>query len=361
MQEKPLITIITPVYNLIKSGRERFIRQNIESIHEQTYPNIEHIIQDGASDDGTLELLKKYADKGWIKLYSEKDTSVHDAINKAAIKANGKFLGILGSDDYYKDNNIVQFIVNNYLQDENIEYVYGDQEQINVNDDSYIDTWYGNAHESEFWRGVCYATEAILFSKRIFDEVGMFDLNYPIVADLKLQMQFKFNDYKNAYCNRTIVVFRKGAGLSSNDDTMFYHAKEFAEICSKFWNKFDDTMTPEKAEYMLKHYEYSEEFLMKLRRYIINLKLKNIDYIAFNKQIEELIGIYYAKMENRDSVPVTKDTEIIKPISTTISTFSIYPFKDFPLLKIVERENCKKIFIFDKIPIIKLTKQEKGE
>ena len=359
MQRTPKIAIITPVYNIIKSGRTEFIKQNIESIYNQTYKNVEHILQDGDSDDGTLNLLREYADKGWITLYSEKDTSVHDAINKAVSKTDADFIGILGSDDYYKDSDILEYIVSTYLQDETIDYVYGDEEHISVTDGSYIDTWYGNAHENEFWRGVCYATEAIIFSKKIFTEVGMFDLNYPIVADLKLQMQFKFKDYKPVYCGRVINVFRQGAGLSSNNDTLFYHTNEFAEICSKLWQKLDATMTPEKAEYMLKYYEYDENFLMKLRRYVINLKLKNIDYIAFNKYIEELIRIYYSKKREKILSISTVGGGMLR--RTSVLKFCLYPFKKFPILRIIEKSNYKKVFIFNKIPIVKIIKEEKGE
>ena len=72
--KNPTVSIITPVFNLIKSGRTEFIKQTIESVHNQTYNKyIEHIVQDGNSNDGTLELLKEYEDKGWIKVYSEKD------------------------------------------------------------------------------------------------------------------------------------------------------------------------------------------------------------------------------------------------------------------------------------------------
>ena len=70
----PLVTVITVTYNLIKGKREKFIIQCLESVHNQRYSNIEHIVIDGASDDGTLPLLKKYESLGWIKLFSEPDT-----------------------------------------------------------------------------------------------------------------------------------------------------------------------------------------------------------------------------------------------------------------------------------------------
>ena len=69
----PKITVITATFNLIKDKREKFFRQCVESVHNQTYANIEHLVMDGASKDGTLDLIKEYEDKGWLKCYSEPD------------------------------------------------------------------------------------------------------------------------------------------------------------------------------------------------------------------------------------------------------------------------------------------------
>ena len=75
----PLVTVVTITYNLIKAGREKFVRQCIESVKNQTYPNVEHIIIDGASSDGTLEIFKDYP---WLQVYSEPDSGIYDAMNK---------------------------------------------------------------------------------------------------------------------------------------------------------------------------------------------------------------------------------------------------------------------------------------
>lgn len=76
------VTVITVVYNLIKSGRVKYFKQMLRSVRNQTYKNIEHIVMDGKSTDGTLSLLDKYQKKGYIKYYSEKDNGPYDAMNK---------------------------------------------------------------------------------------------------------------------------------------------------------------------------------------------------------------------------------------------------------------------------------------
>ena len=99
--KKPKVTVITATYNLIKNGREKSFRQCVESVHHQTYKNIEHLIIDGASTDGTLELIAEYEKKGWLRCVSEPDKGMADAMNKGIQKASGEYVIILISDDYY--------------------------------------------------------------------------------------------------------------------------------------------------------------------------------------------------------------------------------------------------------------------
>ena len=112
----PLVTVITVTYNLIKGKREKFIIQCLESVHNQRYSNIEHIVIDGASDDGTLPLLKKYESLGWIKLFSEPDTGIYDAMNKGILKANGKYVSILNSDDFFHNPEGIAISVKVFLR-----------------------------------------------------------------------------------------------------------------------------------------------------------------------------------------------------------------------------------------------------
>ncbi|MDD2840043.1 MAG: glycosyltransferase family 2 protein [Rickettsiales bacterium] len=321
----PKVSIITPVFNLIKGGREKFVKQMIESVHNQTYQNIEHIIQDGASTDGTVELLKEYEKKGWIKLYSEKDKNVHDAVNKAVEKATGKYIAIMSSDDYYKDKDIVEDVVVNYLEKEQADYSFGDEERISVKDDSFVSIWKGDAHMFEFWREGSFGTETIFFKKEIFEEIGCFDLKYPTTGDLKLQMKIRIANYKGIYVPRVVEVFRDGEGISSGN-MMFFQRNEFAEICHELWSQFDNTLTPDRVEYMVKYNDYSELFLMKLRRFILNKKLKNFDYIGFNDYIEK-------KIKN-------------------ISKNKYFLFGCIPLFNIKRTNHRKKFYLFGFIPLL---------
>lgn len=334
--KEPLVSIITPVRNAVKDGRIGFLKQCIERVHAQTYGSIEHILQDGMSNDGTLDVLEEYEAKGWIKLYSEKDIGVHDAINKAVAKSNGELLAIISSDDYYKDDDIISHMVSFFTKEKGVDYVYGDEEHISVDTGKYIRTWKGDSDAGTFWYRNTFNTETMLFSKKIFNLVGGFDNNYQAAADLKLQMSFKISDFKGVYCGRVVDIMRMGRGISSNPSTMFISKKDVSDICCWLWKQFEPEMTPCMAEHMLEYNDYSEIFLRKLRYFLINKKLRNFDYISFNSEINELIRTTNLKKNN--------------DICTDIC---VYPLKNVPIIRIKQKGNSKKIYILG-IPIMKI-------
>lgn len=99
--EKPLVTVVTVVRNAIRDGRQEMLEQCIASVRSQRYPNIEHLVMDGASDDGTTDMLDRYQKLGWLKYYSEPDSGMYEAMNKGIRKANGKYIVFLNTDDYF--------------------------------------------------------------------------------------------------------------------------------------------------------------------------------------------------------------------------------------------------------------------
>ena len=95
MTQTPLVSIITPSYNQAK-----FLRRTIESVLNQDYPNLEYIVMDGASNDGSIEIIQEYADR-LTYWESVKDKGQTDAINKGFNRATGKYVAWLNSDDVY--------------------------------------------------------------------------------------------------------------------------------------------------------------------------------------------------------------------------------------------------------------------
>ncbi len=132
---KPLMSIITVVFN-----GEKFLEQTIQSVINQTYKNIEYIIIDGGSTDGTLDIIKKYKDKidYWA---SEKDEGIYDAMNKGIKVAKGKYLAFINADDWYEDN-ALNHVFSAYSQNQNIDFFYGNLNFIK--DGGEVVLWKGN-------------------------------------------------------------------------------------------------------------------------------------------------------------------------------------------------------------------------
>ena len=117
---KPLVSIITVVYN-----GEKYLEQTITSVINQTYDNIEYIIVDGGSTDGTHGIIKSY-EKHITKFISEPDKGLYDAMNKGITMATGELIGMINSDDWY-ELNAVELIVNAAQQNPTKKIFHGDR------------------------------------------------------------------------------------------------------------------------------------------------------------------------------------------------------------------------------------------
>jgi len=107
LEEKPLISIITVVYN-----GEQFLEETILSVINQSYDNVEYIIIDGGSTDGTVDIIKKYEDRidYWV---SERDSGISDAFNKGIRSSTGSFIELLNNGDKFLDENSLEYMVMN--------------------------------------------------------------------------------------------------------------------------------------------------------------------------------------------------------------------------------------------------------
>jgi glycosyltransferase involved in cell wall biosynthesis len=122
---QPLISIITPSYN-----QSEYIEDTLRSVQNQTYENIEHLVIDGGSDDGTLDILRKYENEYNLQWVSESDEGQCDAINKGFTQANGDIVAWLNSDDVYFDTEVFERVVN-YFNTFDEDIIYGDEVLIN--------------------------------------------------------------------------------------------------------------------------------------------------------------------------------------------------------------------------------------
>lgn len=207
--EKPLVSIVTITFNLLKNGREKSIRECIKSVQSQTYKNIEHIIIDGASDDGTLELLEPYVKKGNIEIYTEKDSGVYDAMNKGLRHAKGKYIAYMNSDDCYCDNDAISDAVE-LLEIHQADYLFGDAQALTV--EGHKTVWIADINKLPYAMNYCHQT--VLVKTHVMKELGGFDLKYKVSSDSDIMIRLYANKYKYCVLRRPMVLYRLG-GLSS--------------------------------------------------------------------------------------------------------------------------------------------------
>ncbi len=227
----PLVTIITITFNIIKNNRLKFIKQNFESVHNQTYPNIEHIIIDGASNDGTIELLNDYQNKGYIKYYSEPDKGVYFAMNKGIDKANGKYIAFMNSDDFYNNPDAILASVLE-LEKTNADASYGDTQGIYHVNDKKLDIWKGDINEMPFGRHFCH--QSMFTKKDVLKELGGFDTSYKISSDSDIIIRLVSKGYKLIHIEKIIASYRTG-GLSQQKTELVRkeHSQAFYEHMGK--------------------------------------------------------------------------------------------------------------------------------
>lgn len=201
------ISIITATYN---SGTT--LRDTIESVMNQNYTDYEMLIIDGGSSDNTKEIVDKFVPRfqGRLKWFSGKDKGLYDAMNKGIERASGDVIGILNSDDFYANENVLNTIANGI---KDVDAVYGDLVFVNPeNTDHIVRQWIGSQHQpGAFMRGWHPAHPTFYARKDLFDRLGRFDISFDVSADFELMFRFlEKGQAKSRYIPHTFVKMRIG-------------------------------------------------------------------------------------------------------------------------------------------------------
>ena len=210
------ITIITVTRNNVAT-----IAKTIESVVAQTYRDIEYIIVDGASNDGSLEVIKDYALRyeSMIKYVSETDSGVYNALNKGIIMATGEVVGLLHGNDYLSSADVVSQVAA-AMESSDVPFVYGDVKYTHVGSEKVV-RYYSSADftTEKLLQGIAPPHPSLYMRRELFETYGFYKEDYLIGADFDMFLRLiVVNNLKGKYLPLDMVTMTLG-GLS----TQFYH------------------------------------------------------------------------------------------------------------------------------------------
>ncbi len=220
------ISIITATYN-----SEATIASCMLSVLQQSYQNIEYVIIDGQSNDGTLDIVKNYQvefPKVNFKIVSEPDKGIYDALNKGIALATGDVIGFVHSDDVLAHSQIIETIANQF-KTQDLDGIYGDLQYVNKTDVTKIFRhWKSCAFDSKLLKkGWMPAHPTLYLKKDIYNEFGGFNTKFDIAADYDFILRvFKNEHLKFFYLPEVIVKMRVGGESNRNLNRIVLKMKE---------------------------------------------------------------------------------------------------------------------------------------
>lgn len=192
------------------------IKDTLESVANQSYSNIEHIIIDGGSTDQTLKIVASFPHVA--KVISETDKGIYDAMNKGIANATGAIIGMLNSDDIYASKYSIQEIITCFKQNKTVASVYGNLVYFEGNNKKkIIRYWKAKPYYNTYFEEGEVPPHPTLFVRReVYEQIGGFWSNFKISGDNEFMFRmFKVYNYKSQYLDRIIVKMRAG-GVSTS-------------------------------------------------------------------------------------------------------------------------------------------------
>lgn len=203
------ISVITATYNSAAT-----IGDTLQSVKDQDYPAIEHLIIDGASSDDTLSIVSRYPHVA--RVISEKDNGIYDAMNKGVALATGEVIAILNSDDVYYHHRVLSLVMKAF-DDAGTDVVYGDLQYVRPDNLGKVTRYWkaGAFSKKKFYYGWMPPHPSFFARKQVYDTVGNFNCSLRSAADYEFMLRalLKF-DHNVRYIPQVLVKMRTG-GISN--------------------------------------------------------------------------------------------------------------------------------------------------
>lgn len=216
------ISVITAVYNRVAT-----IGDALDSVRAQTWPDVQHVVIDGASTDGTLEILQARRNEIAV-MVSEPDKGIYDALNKGIARATGDVIGLMHSDDLYADEHVLTDVAVEFA-DPTIDAVYGDLYYVAQGDTSrVIRRWRSGEYTPALLsRGWMPPHPTLYLRRQVIEQWGAFDTSFRIAADYDAILRyFGQGKVRSAYVPRVLVKMRVGGESNRSIDRILRKSRE---------------------------------------------------------------------------------------------------------------------------------------
>ncbi len=241
-----LISVVTVTWNLIDAGRRDTMREALDCVQAQSFRNVEHIVWDGASTDGTLALLQdwqaeiaKEVDAIPLNVHSGTDKGLYDAMNKAVALCNGDYIVFLNSDDALAENEILSHLAD-ILTAQRPDFAFGGTLQTLPEGGTKI---HSRTNLKAFLQRMPFCHNSMLVRREVFLDLGGHDLSFPVASDYDFVFRMLIAGHEGAKTQRPVSKF-SARGVSANVANV---ARDYAAVWSRYFGQVTEegTIDPE--------------------------------------------------------------------------------------------------------------------
>lgn len=228
MQSPPAISVITVTYNLIDAGRRDSFERVVDCVRKQTCPNLEHVIQDGGSTDGTQAFIEEVvAGDPAIRFESEPDSGLYDGMNRAVERATGDYVLFLNSDDSLASDDILSH-VQAQLEKHRADFAYGATASQDADGRAQVSR---RMSLKAVLQRMPFCHNSVLIRRDVFRALGGHDTSYRVAADYDLVLRMVAAGYRGLRIEQPISLFWT-RGVSADDDKV---ATDYARVWQHFF------------------------------------------------------------------------------------------------------------------------------
>ena len=255
---EPIVSVVTVCLNPIRDGRKDLFEKNLDSVQQQRDVAVEHIIVDGASDDGTLDFLRQYKNQSHdIRLLSMPDTGIYEAMNRGIALSRGKYVIFLNSDDYYHRADGLALSVK-ALEENNCGYTFAPISPVGPHTRH---SPHRNPQKRihKFFVFCTLPHPSMMFRRDTLLEVDGYDQNYRLAADYDMMLRIIAAGHKVCFVNSNFVTFL-ASGFSAKNKEL--NNKEKVRIIKNFHKEaLGVELSEEESAYIVHKCKYPRKYL----------------------------------------------------------------------------------------------------